>query len=126
MTVKRTTTFLVAIAVAALLVGCSSADNIVFKVFAGERPGEKGSIPDAIATGPLLSPPPGLGRTRFRKPAARKKPAAMGAAETRLRAGHASLTIRIFAHDDELERLRRSVLLHTTAYRRAVLGFGLK
>lgn len=127
MTVKRTPSFLVAVVVVALLVGCSSADNIVFKVFAGERPGEKGSIPDAVATGPLLSPPPGLGRTRFRKAAARKKPAAaMGAAEIRLRAGHASLTNRIFAHDDELERQRRSVLLHTTAYRKAVLGFGLK
>lgn len=127
MTVKRTTSFLVCVLAAALLVGCSTADDIVFKVFAGERPGEKGSIPDAIAIGPLASPPPQLGRTRFRKSAAAKKPAAAtGAAEARLRAGHASLINRIFAHDDELDRLRRSVALHIAAYGKAVEGFGLR
>ncbi len=127
MTVKRTTSFLVCVLAAALLLGCSTADDIVFKAFAGERPGEKGSIPDAIAAGPLASPPPALGRTRFRKPATRKKPPAVkGAAETRLRDSHATLKTRIFRHDDELERLRRSVALHTTAYRRAVEGFGLR
>ncbi len=126
MTVKRIPSFFVCLLAAALLVGCSGADNVVFKVFTGERPGEQGSIPDAVATGPLASPPPGLGRTRFRKKPVRKKPAAaMGAAETRLRAGHASLINRIFAHDDELERLRRSVVLHYVAYRKAVRGFGL-
>lgn len=127
MSVKRTTSFLVCVLAAALLVGCSTADDIVFKAFAGERPGEKGSIPDAIATGPLASPPPALGRTRFRKPATRKKPAVpKGAAETRLRDSHATLKTRIFRHDDELERLRRSVALHYTAYRKAIEGFGLK
>ena len=126
MTVKRSISFFVCVVVAALLVGCSAADDIVFKAFAGERPGEKGSIPDAIATGPLASPPPPLGRTRFRNPATRKTPPATnGATEARLRAGHTSLKSRIFRHDDELERLRRSVALHYAAYRKAIKGFGL-
>lgn len=127
MTVKRTIPFIVTVLMAALLVGCSTADNVVFKALAGESPGEKGSVPDAIAAGPLASPPPELGRTRFRKPAANNKPpAATGANQARLRAGHTSLKSRIFRHDDELERLRRSVALNYAAYRKAVDGFGLQ
>ncbi|MHA1538704.1 MAG: hypothetical protein ACTSUD_14220 [Alphaproteobacteria bacterium] len=127
MSAKRTLSILAGVLMAAMLAGCSGADDVVFKALAGEKPGEKGSIPDAIATGALASAPPGLGRTRFRKPATTKKPAAAkGAAEARLRAGFLSLEARIFRHDDELERLRRSLALHYAAYRKAVAGFGLR
>jgi len=127
MALKQIKSFLVPILAAALLAGCATADNVVFKALAGERPGEKGSVPDAIAVGPLAEPLPALGRTRFRKAATNKKPAAAkGAVHARLRAGHTSLKNRIFRHDDELDRLRRSIALHYAAYGKALKGFGLR
>jgi len=134
-----------------MLAGCGTADAVVFKTFAGEMPGEKGTIPPAVANGPLLGAgPPGLGPTRFRKDrpigqAAPRTPASKAAPKTApktapksapkiapksavaaaLAGRRAALEDQIYRQDDELQRLRRSIRLQHAAYRKAVGGFGL-
>ena len=48
------------------LAGCATGDAVVFKALAGEMPGEKGTIPPHLASGPVGVEPPALGKTRFR------------------------------------------------------------
>jgi len=120
------------------LAGCSTGDAVVFKALAGEMPGEKGTIPPNLASGPIGVGPPALGRTRFRKDRklerpgkssakrpATKKPPTTSAAAAALARRNDALLAQIFRQDDELQRIRRSVALHHQAYRKAVGGFGL-
>ncbi len=120
------------------LQGCSAGDAVVFKTLAGEIPGEKGTIPPQLASGPIGVGPPALGRTRFRKDkaiglpgarkkpkAAEKKPATTTAVAAALARRNDALRAQVFRQDDELQRIRRSIRLHQAAYKKAVDGFGL-
>jgi hypothetical protein len=116
-----------------LLAACSTADDVVFKTLAGEAPGERGTIPPNVASGPVGVGPPALGPTRFRKDrpigrtAARKptRKSALGGAAAALARRHGALEAQVFRQDDELQRIRRSIKLHHTAYLKAIEGFGL-
>ncbi|HUT50376.1 MAG TPA: hypothetical protein VM325_13630 [Alphaproteobacteria bacterium] len=121
-----------------MLAGCSTGDAVVFKTLAGEMPGERGTIPPHLASGPVGVPPPAFGRTRFRKDRklerpdkrsakrpATQKPATTSAAAAALVRRNDALRAQIFRQDDELQRIRRSATLHHTVYLKAVGGFGL-
>lgn len=120
------------------LAGCSTGDAVVFKTFAGEMPGEKGTIPPNLANGPVGVGPPALGGTRFRvdrklerpgkrpdKRSTTPKPATTSTAAAETARRNDALLAQIFRQDDELQRIRRSIKLHHAAYRNAVGGFGL-
>lgn len=113
------------------LAGCSTADDVVFTALAGEAPGEKGTIPPNVAAGSVGSGPPALGRTIFRKaqkigrrPKA-QPPLPSSATAASLARRHRALKAKLFQHDDELQRTRRSIRLHHKAYAKAIGGFGL-
>lgn len=121
------------------LAGCATGDAVVFKTLAGEIPGERGTIPPHVATGPIGANPPPLGRTRFREdqgvtlpgarakkePEAAKKLTTTSAIAAALLRRNDALRAQIYRQDDELQRLRRSIKLHHGAYAKAVNGFGL-
>jgi hypothetical protein len=124
--------------VALLAQGCATGDAVVFKALAGEIPGEKGTIPPQLASGPVGIRPPDLGKDQFRparavatpgqhvkKPVAPPKPATTTAVAARFAGRNDALRAQVYRQDDELQRLRRSIALRRAAYMKAVDGFGL-
>jgi len=122
------------------LAGCATGDAVVFKTLAGEIPGEKGTIPPQLASGPIGISPPALGTTRFRqvqelpraganakakKPVAKPKPPTTTAIAAGFARRNDALRAQVYRQDDELQRIRRSIRVHQAAYKKAVDGFGM-
>ena len=125
---KRARTGIVASVLAAgLMAGCATGDRIAYKVLAGESPGEKGTVPDAIMLGPLTAKAPGISKKAFRKPAPKKAPPAVkGATAGPLAERHKRLRAAVFGLDDEFQLRRRAIGVHMAAYRKAIDGFGIE
>jgi hypothetical protein len=106
---------------------CSTADTVVFKGLVGEAPGEKGTIPQGIAEGPIGSGPPAVTGTVFRKPVSSNAgPPSLGGPAGTLRERALNWKARVYDYDDEFQRLRRSLGVRYAAYSKAVEGFGLR
>lgn len=125
--IRAATRRLACLALLAILGACSATDTVVFKGLAGESPGEKGTIPQAIAEGPLGIGAPAFGGTVFRKPVSSEAgPPALKGPIAALRERALRWKARVYDRDDELQRGRRALGVHYAAYKKAVDGLGLR
>ena len=126
---SRLTRIVSGLALAALASGCSLTDEVLFQSFAGEAPAAKGSTIDQGHILNLGTPAPGLRKGNFRPPklgAGKASDTEGGRAVALLRLGFMDLLTRIQFHNDELQLLRRSLVVDAKGYSAAVAELGLE
>ncbi len=126
---SRLTRIVSGLALAALVTGCALTDEVLFQSFAGEAPAAKGSTIDQGHILNLGTPAPGLRKGNFRPPklgAGKASDTEGGRAVALLRLGFMDLLTRIQFHNDELQLLRRSLVVDAKGYSAAVAELGLE